>query len=416
LLRPVFILLSFQSLLWTQAAVNTPPPLTGQKITQIEILGNEKTKPHIILKDLESAVGRPATEFDIAAARNALLKLGIFREVTIEYAPQGDGVTMRVTVIEKWTLIPMPVVSTARGINTFGLFLLDTNVLGYGKTLYAGALGSNRGWEILSGYADRSLMGSNFRSSVTYRGGQRSFENGATVATINQRYKDSFHTLNVHVGHEFKPGFILGLSGKIETHHKQDDPESYNDAAISSADVFVPGIYLQIEDFVVKNYYQDGWSGIINMGPNFVNSQTESLRLTARLKYTRGAFSDHSTGLTVRGAFAKNPTIAEDRLGAQQNSRTLPLALISADSHLSGTIHYEIPFLNLSWGTFTTHQFFEFGFYDNERVAALQAFYGPGAGVRMYLNNIAIPALGVDVSYAMQSRDVLVSAAFGLAL
>ncbi len=403
-------------MLFTQAVASTAAATGEQKITKIEIIGNDKTKPHVILKDLEPALGRSVADFDAAAARNALLKLGIFREVAIEFVSQPEGATMRVRVTEKWTLIPMPVASTARGINTFGLFLLDSNVLGYGKTLYAGALGSNRGWEILSGYVDRSLMGSNFRSSVNYRGGERSFENGATVATINQRYKDSFHTVNVHVGHEFQPGFILGLSAKVETHRKQDDPNSYNDVGISSADVFVPGIYLQIEDFTVKNYYQEGWSGLINLGPNFVNSQMENLRLTARLRYTRAAFSDHSTGLTLRGAFSQTPIIAEDRLGAQQNSRTLPLALISADSHLSSTIHYEIPVLHLSWATFTTQQFFEFGFYDNERVPDLQAFYGPGTGVRMYLNNVAIPALGVDVSYAMQSHDILVSAAFGLAL
>lgn len=287
-------------------------------------------------------------------------------------------------------------------------------MLGYGKTVFAGALGSNRGWESFAGYLDRSVLQSHFRGAVNLRIGDRAYEYGKSLTVVTQRYRDRFQAASAQLGYEFHRGFLFGAGAEFQNHELLTDAESYNDSQVASARMFFPGIYLQIDRVVVRDFYREGWSGMLRIGPNFIDGNAETLKLTGNLRYTTAGFSDHAFGFSARGAATQAPAITEDRIGGAADSKTIPLLLVSADVFLGGTVFYEVPFARVSWAVFTVQGFFEAGMFDNDREIYMQVHYGPGLGARMYLNKLAIPALGIDAAYAMQSSEFIISGALGL--
>lgn len=77
-------------------------------VSKIEIIGNEHTKDHIILRELTTRIGEPAEQSRIDEDIRRLINLGIFSDVFIEYFEAEDGVTVQVIVIERWAIIPFP--------------------------------------------------------------------------------------------------------------------------------------------------------------------------------------------------------------------------------------------------------------------------------------------------------------------
>ncbi len=84
------------------AAAETPP------VTGIRFVGNAVTRPEVMLREMSLRPGDPADPDRIARSRQAILDLGLFREVRIEQVPEGDGVALEVHVREKRYVLPIP--------------------------------------------------------------------------------------------------------------------------------------------------------------------------------------------------------------------------------------------------------------------------------------------------------------------
>lgn len=79
------------------------PPIAG-----IRFEGNAVTRDAVLVRELAVAVGDPADPDRIEASRQAILDLGLFRDVRIEREPAPDGVVLTVWMREKMFILPVP--------------------------------------------------------------------------------------------------------------------------------------------------------------------------------------------------------------------------------------------------------------------------------------------------------------------
>lgn len=118
------------------AAAEAPWP----RIEAIRFEGNAVTRPQVLQRELDVAIGDPADPDALERSRQAILDLGLFREVKIltEPTPQG-GVTLAVKVREKRYLLPLPRIDTSSDKDvSYGAKLRWSNVGGRNHQLDLG--------------------------------------------------------------------------------------------------------------------------------------------------------------------------------------------------------------------------------------------------------------------------------------
>ena len=84
---------------------DAPPPL----ITAIIIDGNERTKPHIILREMKARIGDRVAREVLEGDQKRILNLGLFNRVEIQDLMTETGVQLLVMVDERWNLWPYPI-------------------------------------------------------------------------------------------------------------------------------------------------------------------------------------------------------------------------------------------------------------------------------------------------------------------
>lgn len=104
--------------------------LFSSPIKSISFEGLKKTKDHVLQRDLKKFIGRDGDEETMHDLETELQKEGVFQEINIEKDEAEDGIEIKVTVKEKITFLPLPLVSASGGVVTVGMFLLDTNAFG----------------------------------------------------------------------------------------------------------------------------------------------------------------------------------------------------------------------------------------------------------------------------------------------
>lgn len=116
-------------------ADQAPPPPTPP-VTAIEFSGNDITRPETMLREMVIRVGDPAIPSLVERSRQAVQDLGLFRAVEAETIPDGDGVRLRITVHEKWYVIPLPrIEANADGDYGYGAQVRWNNLWGLNHTL-----------------------------------------------------------------------------------------------------------------------------------------------------------------------------------------------------------------------------------------------------------------------------------------
>lgn len=109
------------------------------RIAEIRITGNRVTQEKVILREMDLHAGDPAEPEAIERNRQAILDLGLFREVHLVQQPAADGaVALEVRVREKRYLLPVPRVDTSSDEDfSYGAQLRWSNVFGLNHRLNA---------------------------------------------------------------------------------------------------------------------------------------------------------------------------------------------------------------------------------------------------------------------------------------
>lgn len=115
------------------ALADAPP-----RIVAVEFSGNEATQESVLLREMVVRAGDPADAELIERSRQAILDLGLFREVDAELVPSDEGVILRIRMNERRYLLPVPRVDASSDRDTsYGGQLRWNNVYGLNHTLDA---------------------------------------------------------------------------------------------------------------------------------------------------------------------------------------------------------------------------------------------------------------------------------------
>jgi hypothetical protein len=114
------------------------------KICAVTVAGLKRTKPHIIERPLQKFIGMDAESIDINEVFAVVKSTGILEPLSVEIIDnQEGGKFLAVTVRDKWSIFPIPIVGVSSGGWSAGGVLIDSNAFGVRDTVMAmGLFGS----------------------------------------------------------------------------------------------------------------------------------------------------------------------------------------------------------------------------------------------------------------------------------
>lgn len=436
--RPLLLILMVLTMLvWAAGAATAdtktgaggdPAEFYGRRICEIEVRGNSRSLDTTVQRISDIETGVLLSEDAVAQARINLKKSGLFAEVDIKAvacrpdsagvaAPDAEAVRLILEVEDKWTLIPVPFFSSDGESLMGGLIVIESNLLGTGKQLISGVMGGTEGLSGFAVFADPALLGSNYRLSLSASGGVGSEEiatpDGETaLAFDNNSYGGSFG-----LGYRFTNRFEAGFRARIEQHELSgiSGPAA---AGLSSAQLAAEIGESQQQLGLEARYDATVPYGSLLKGFETAARATYSLVLDApaidaQASYNLPTIAGQRLRLLAAGGYGERSVISEEPVSGRDGFRTLPFGKATADDFWSAAVAYDVPVLTRGWGAMVISSFYEQGWYHSSAVGRFD-FYGPGAGFRIYLRRIAIPALGVDVAYNLQSGRTVFSVAVGM--
>lgn len=105
-------------------------------ITEIRFVGNKVTDPRIMRQEMVIKEGDVVDPAKIEASRQAIMDLGLFKEVETELFPVDGGEVLKITVSEKFYILPVPKLDrTADGEVRYGAQVRWDNLAGLNQRL-----------------------------------------------------------------------------------------------------------------------------------------------------------------------------------------------------------------------------------------------------------------------------------------
>jgi outer membrane protein assembly factor BamA len=391
------------------ASTDSEPP----KITEIRFQGLKRTKPTVLRRAVDAGPGVPYTEEVRQEIRRDLRSLGLFDRVEVEPEPSavtGDRVVVQVVVRERWTLVPIPFFTTTSGGTSGGLFVIENNLLGYNKQLITGGAYGSAGFNGLLVYSDPAILGSSYLGAVSLSVGRSEEEavslKEETLADWEADYSRGRLRLGYRFGDSLTTTTFLAArqerfkSGRLAPGANETEAAVYHGASVRYSDqnplrYFNAGYALEIEgEYELGGGSEREWNVAAQFSQDFL------------------LFQDHRLRYALRAEESDRAYWRVTRLGGTETQRTIDRGSVPAERYVSGGLTYEFPVFRPDWGTFTLLGFYEGG----ALLEADEQYHGPGAGFRLYVSRVTLPALGFDLAYRGTEDIWLFSFSIGMSM
>ncbi|MFO7850224.1 MAG: BamA/TamA family outer membrane protein [Spirochaetia bacterium] len=411
-----FLLTSIGSLPATEA---DPEHFYGRRIEGIEVRGNERSLDSTVLRISELEVGDIVREENVSGALLKLEKSDLFSEVAIHVEPESseaDSVCLVIYAEDKWTFIPVPFFMSDGESSMGGLVVVESNLFGTGKQIVTGGMAGSDGLFGFAAFVDPSFLQSSWRLNSSFNGGRRVNE----IHTPDNKKALSFtdNTVGASLGftYRFTDTLSAGFKTTMEQHEISDIQSPSDSMEEKSLREGIGESVLEIS--LLFNYDGTVPYGSLQQGFMFLSEASyvyeyHSPVVDGRLIFNIPSFADGRVRLLALGGYGERPLVSEKPISGQDGFRTLPFGKVSADDYWSLAAAYEWPVYTQSWGSLVFTTIFEHGWYRSSEVGDF-FFSGPGAGFRIYLQRIAIPALGLNVAYNLREERTVFSVAIGM--
>ena len=384
-------------------------PIAVADDASVEIAGNRRTERGVIV----DAARIPAGQLDedaLADVRQRVLNLRLFESV--EVTMTGTIVTIRVK--EKWTLIPIPFVSSSSRGMQGGLFILESNLFGRNKLLAVGGMYGSVAAQALAIYRDPSVAGTRvvIRANAQYTKATRERRVDDEVV---DRYDDARSEAALLVGYRITDRLTLA-GGWFFSRVAPDADPMYPKMALANSLEHGFAAFFEYRGADTKLYYDEGLTTTVELkqAGDSLGSDHDLLDVVARAKYTRGWFGSQATTLSAQvDVVDGDPILDAHLLGGRTGTRGFDQQTLWVDRAATLTLDHQVPFLRRKWGIWTATGFVDVG--ASRFAGETTKFATPGVGLRLYLPRVSFPALGVDVSYSTATERAYISAAIGLA-
>jgi len=387
-------------------------------VRSIATEGNTKTADSYILGRLGFGVGDEIDDASTQDAKRRLLNTRLFSDVDVrtQESPQGTDVT--VSVVERWSLLPIPFASSEGGESSFGMAVLDSNLAGRGQFgLAAASVSSDGGLSWTLRWEAEGLIGPWGLEATLYdeRSRRREYEDHSIAA----EYDSAIAGGNALVLYRLSEGLSAGLGGGAAW-HDFDTVDDYQRKPADHDVVFARGGLdldaLDWEGAVTRgglaslycDWAEAGWG-----------SDESFVKVEAAAEAHLPALDGDTIVLSAGSAWANNLPDGEDLgLGGANTIRGYYPRELLGDRSLSAGIEYRRAVCARKWGTLTAVGFADTGqaWRQGDSPHHDDWYTGVGAGLRVYLARVLIPALRLEAGYGLDVDDWQVHFAIGGAL
>ncbi len=382
-------------------------------VKHLIIHGLKRTKESVILEEYHISEGDKLSEFDPHHFINRLKKKNIFTDLEINYIRESDYVIIDLTLREKWTIIGLPVFYSNGETTLYGAFIIESNFLGYGKTVFTGGTYSDKSKSAIFGYVDPAVLGTDFIGNLFFTYKDSIDKNGTMEKDIFSEYKSKKQTARIDAGYEIINAVKLYLSGGYNAGIVDNDySDSLNQPETQK--FYLAGTQIKYDFLKYYEYLYYGLKGEFRLYAHIpVENEKEYNTADYKIDYSEKFFNFHRLTLFSSGSAGNKPAVLEDRISGKTGTRTLPADIIAADNYINYSIIYEYPVIRFTWGSVTLLALWEHGVY-NKDDSPYYDYYGPGAGVLLYLKRVAFPAVGFNYARNLQTENNEFSVNVGL--
>lgn len=387
------------------------PCFWSETVSELKVQGLKKTKESYMQELLKGYIGKDSNEIDLKEIETLLQTEGLFSEIDVRIEePEGEGAVLSVDVKEKITFIPLPFAMYSSDSGFMGGFML-MNMNAFGKKhmlVTGGFFGASRqtGMLIYSKPAvDVIHPGFSVYTSFSHKKEEvTDFDDNTFFDVDNIQTRGSFS-----VNEKFNKYFSAstGLSYNYR-HFFRDSLEDDHEFTLSSA--------LSVGTNDWNGYYLISKNASVSCEVGYSTSEE---RMIEACKFNG----------TFQHAFVPRVRMILDVAGQLQNGKTL---LNKSDRGAVGsTIMYKNFVTEQIFGTgvafeeavfkgkFGTLSVFETYEYDMAKELVDGSFaycHGPGAGVKLYIKQVAFPAMNMGFSYNVTQNDWKFVASFGMSM
>lgn len=364
---------------------------------QIKVTGNNKTRTEFIdflvtdcLKDMDAENWADVKKNEL---RQCVFDSRYFRKVTIEITEP----VIQITVIERWTVLPIPMVHAGENSSSAGIFLIDTHFLGMGKKVIAGGVSGDRGNSFFISYRDPAIYFSNWTASFSlskqqtdYLRYEKDFEIDGYALTKN--------AASLAIGYKFLPSLEMGFQLQFDDSEYQLIepynliPENYRYSKL--------GLFIDYNQTDYHFYFQEGYKLRVQIANQLSRNDNAENVTDFELNYDWqiSMLEDHALQIKLQSRITDSNDVRDSyKPNGDLGYRGVESGSIWASELHSVAIDYKIPIFNSKlgvWtiGPFTNHAIFTE--YDTEKQNSSTAY---GAAAYMFLKGIALPGIGIIV-------------------
>ena len=364
---------------------------------EIVIKGNNRTKASYIKKIYARCVSlfekEGKKEKKNQYIEQCIKNTKLFYQVKINNKKDKILISLK----DRWTLIPIPLVKSERGQSEYGIFIFERNFLGLGQIAVLGGTKGTNTASFFTLYKNPYLFNTNYNIFLNYK-----WEDGQVFRYSGKNEID---------GHQFKKNRLsLGI-GKKFNYFITEFGVGINKISYSTVEryTYTPNNFnsyfllmnLGFINSAYKLYFEEGFESRIRLQINYKQDNTNSPHhiLFWRLKFQKNLLLNNAFQLELKYQQIinqKNGNILY--LGSEKGTRGALSKSIWAKNLAALSIDYQIPISINSYGTWTLGPFSEMGYYKNfDESKKWNQTFGYGVGFYLYLKKIAIPGLGLVV-------------------
>ncbi len=397
----IFVAISLISAFsWASPTIETRAPALANNVS-IAVHGNTRTRTGYITHLVQDCLKREDADNKISTdeIRTCVMNSKLFSEATVHL--KEDNI-INVEVKERWTLIPIPLIQSSGDYTSYGLFVMESNLLGAGIKLFTGASFSTQGNSFF-------LMLKN--PSVRFTPWGMSLLMMKVYDDIDSEYKNTVYENLSGKARAVRPGISYRLTPELtaSTGISYFDTEfEVNDSGnFTSYNSLLHEIKLTYKDADFKFYFEEGTKGYMEYMYEFTRSDNSSyvFKWEAAIEWEKNLISKNALQVGLR----YEATNAEDsgralHLGQDRGYRGIQSKSLWATESVALALDYQIPIAIRSYGTWTVAPFMDAGWFNPVHELGADTYHSYGAGIYLYLKEIAIPGLGLVIG---QNDDFL---------
>lgn len=393
------------------------PVQAAEVITEIRVLGNEKTKDVVIVSLSTLEVGEEITDKIVRDARDRIRSSGLFETVEIEKARASsrnpDLVILTIRVKEKMSWFVAPTLQFSEDALSGGIVGGESNLFGYNKKALVFADYGPSARRFVLAYRDPAILGSNFTLGLDslFRWDRMiEYEDRQEIRRVRiKEYGATFLP-----GYRWSPRFTSSMGfyyRKVDQFLKSesqpigrpvDTGDDGADVAIivrfeynntKFVDGLMSGAKISVDSWLSDNRFYSTFdyakqeirfsSGVIFGGKKYNWQNHMTIQLGQNLPYYREYTSG---GSNLRGYIARQFR-GDTKYGVGEEFY-FPIHEFSR-LIVRGTVFYNMNVI----------------YFKDNKFSRDAWKNGVGGGLRLYLKGVVVPLIGFDAAWGIEDKD-----------